>query len=964
MLASLALIVLRMEQEEPAGAASQMQLLTESCSGTYSWIRWVHIHLLVTLVFSAQAVLSGKIVKFLPGYDGELPFKLETGYISVDASELFYYFVESEGNPQEDPLFLWLTGGPGCSSFSGLIYESGPMEFDFQNYTGGLPKLKNYPYRWTKAASMLYLDSPVGAGFSYARNPEGWHSSDTKSAEQSYQFLGKWMIEHPQFLSVQLFIGGDSYSGIPVPLITKKIIDGNKEKDKPYLNIKGYLVGSPWTDSSIDTNSKVEFAHRMALISDEIYENARRSCKENYVNVDPENAACLAALGDIQMCVKDVFDKDILKPNCDLFSPEIGEDLDRRSLEEGASEQKSLGQEYLVKESWLRKSTILHKSMLPRGFRLLYSSIWENDDSVQEALHVRKGTIRQWERCNDSLSYTEDVLSVVPVHIELSRSALEVLVERSDHDMSHAHRFNGLHFTPMFFGDHDMVVPYMGTLKWIKSLNLTLVDNWRPWFIDRQVAGWIHNEVFRSGISFDFCNREALIVLHMVQAAAAAAASQMQLLTESCSAQAVLSGMIVKFLPGYDGELPFKLETGYISVDNSELFYYFVESEGNPQEDPLFLWLTGGPGCTSFSGLIYEAEFVGGGSWRHPEVDWYHCGRVAQIIYGSRIAGVLVVILGSSAAHGGSWRRACLLSFGGFDPGLVHLCLGCWSAIWFLEGWGLLLLAWPMYPMGLAAASMIFLDSPVGTGFSYARNPEGWLSSDTKSAEHSYQFLRKWMIEHPQFLSVQLFIAGDSYAGIPIPLISKKIIDGNKDKDKDKLYLNIKGYLIGSPVTDSSIDTNSKVEFAHGMALISDEIYENARRSCKENYVNVDPENAACSAALGDIQMDFVLQHSSIWQNDDSVQEALHVRKGTIPHWKRCNNSILYTTDVVSVVSVHKELSRSALEVLVERYTMKYSDHGYRLTFAIVKGAGHPAPQFYRRERYYLFDRWVNYNPI
>ncbi|XP_058213705.1 serine carboxypeptidase-like 17 isoform X2 [Rhododendron vialii] len=100
--------------------------------------------------------------------------------------------------------------------------------------------------------------------------------------------------------------------------------------------------------------------------------------------------------------------------------------------------------------------------------------------------------------------------------------------------------------------------------------------------------------------------------------------------------------------------------------------------------------------------------------------------------------------------------------------------------------------------------------------------------------------MKQWMIEHPQFLSVQLFIAGDSYAGIPIPLITKKIIDG---------------YLIGSPVTDSSIDRNSKVEFAHGMALISDEIYENARRSCKENYVNVDPENAACSAALGDIQM-------------------------------------------------------------------------------------------------------------
>ena len=55
-------------------------------------------------------------------------------YISVDDSELFYYFIESEGNPQEDPLFLWLTGGPGCTAFSGLIYEVGifsPLLFSF-----------------------------------------------------------------------------------------------------------------------------------------------------------------------------------------------------------------------------------------------------------------------------------------------------------------------------------------------------------------------------------------------------------------------------------------------------------------------------------------------------------------------------------------------------------------------------------------------------------------------------------------------------------------------------------------------------------------------------------------------------------------------------------------------------------------------------------------------------------------
>ncbi|XP_057501877.1 serine carboxypeptidase-like 18 [Actinidia eriantha] len=444
-----------MEPVEAEAASAQKQRLKESCICSFNWIRWVHTQLLLILVLSTQAVLGGQIVKYLPGFDGELPFKLETGYISVGDSELFYYFIESEGNPQEDPLFLWLTGGPGCTAFSGLIYEVGPMEYDIENYSGGLPKLRYYPYARTKTASMIFLDAPVGTGFSYSRTKEGWSTSDTKSSEQSYQFLRKWLVEHPQFLSVQLYIGGDSYAGLTVPLITKKIIDGNDHKAEPYMNIKGYLAGSPLTDRLDDENSKIEYANRMALISDEIYENAKRSCHENYVNVDPANTACLEVLGDVQKCLKDLSDKDFLKPKCDLSSSDHELYPDRRSLEEDATG-------FLLEPSMNRKPYCTN-------YKLTHNNIWANDDSVQEALHVRKGTVPKWERCNNSLSYTEDVSNVVPVHKELSRSALEVLVES---------------------GDHDISVPYVGTLKWIKSLNLTLVDKWRPWFVDDQVAGY------------------------------------------------------------------------------------------------------------------------------------------------------------------------------------------------------------------------------------------------------------------------------------------------------------------------------------------------------------------------------------------------------------------------------------------------------------------------------------------
>lgn len=40
-------------------------------------------------------------------------------------------------------------------------------------------------------------------------------------------------------------------------------------------------------------------------------------------------------------------------------------------------------------------------------------------------------------------------------------------------------------------GDHDMLVSFLSTQAWIRSMNYSIIDDWRPWMTNNQVAGYI-----------------------------------------------------------------------------------------------------------------------------------------------------------------------------------------------------------------------------------------------------------------------------------------------------------------------------------------------------------------------------------------------------------------------------------------------------------------------------------------
>ncbi|CAI9757521.1 unnamed protein product [Fraxinus pennsylvanica] len=229
------------------------------------WIGLYGAFLLLLLLFNIGA--SQAIIKTLPGYSGTLPFKLETGYIDVGENngvQLFYYFIESENSPKKDPLLLWISGGPGCSGLFGIVYDIGPYTFDIENFDGSLPSILLNPYSWTKVANIIFIDAPIGTGFSYANTSQGYSSSDIKSTKDIYTFLRKWLLNHPTFIKNRLYVAGESYGGKLTPMVSVEILRGNEARLQPQMSFQGYIIGNGLTDPNIDFNARIPYAHRWA----------------------------------------------------------------------------------------------------------------------------------------------------------------------------------------------------------------------------------------------------------------------------------------------------------------------------------------------------------------------------------------------------------------------------------------------------------------------------------------------------------------------------------------------------------------------------------------------------------------------------------------------------------------------------------------------------------------------------
>jgi serine carboxypeptidase-like clade I len=275
----------------------------------------------VAVVASVHAAISGDLITNLPGYSGNTPSPQYSGMMSVNQNNgrsLHYWFVTSENSPSTDPLVVWFNGGPGCSSLDGFFYEHGPLHFanDTVN-SDGVPQLVDNPFRWNLFANVLFVEAPAGVGFSYSQNINDYNTNDNITADDNYRFILNFLQAYPEYQNNTLYISGESYAGIYVPMLAERVMLGNTNlPPNQRINFGGIMVGNGCTGNSVGSCSPqgtrilVEFLYGHGLFSMDLMSQIKANCPD----LSNPNTVCSALLSQMSDQVSDVNIYDIYGP--------------------------------------------------------------------------------------------------------------------------------------------------------------------------------------------------------------------------------------------------------------------------------------------------------------------------------------------------------------------------------------------------------------------------------------------------------------------------------------------------------------------------------------------------------------------------------------------------------------------------------------------------------------------------
>ncbi|KAJ7629038.1 serine carboxypeptidase, partial [Roridomyces roridus] len=263
-----------------------------------------------------------------------------SGYGDITSTEsIFFWYFAARNNPDTAPLSLWFNGGPGSSSMIGLLQENGPCRI-----TNDSKSVTLNPYSWNTDANVLFIDQPVGVGFSHGTETVG---TSVEAAQDVWTFL-QIFLKDSRFSNLaarDLAIWTESYGGHYGPTFAAYFLQQNAAIKAGTvsgitLNLKTLGIGDGLTDPISQYPGYITYAGSNpyhSLVSASViskantsYNTASTGCKARIqaCNAGGSNSVCSAAQSNCNNNILsplvgsfDVYY--VLSPSDDPYPPDI-----------------------------------------------------------------------------------------------------------------------------------------------------------------------------------------------------------------------------------------------------------------------------------------------------------------------------------------------------------------------------------------------------------------------------------------------------------------------------------------------------------------------------------------------------------------------------------------------------------------------------------------------------------------
>ncbi|KAH9498900.1 Retinoid-inducible serine carboxypeptidase [Bulinus truncatus] len=181
------------------------------------------------------------------------------GYVQVrPKAHLFYwlYFTTHQSGYRNRPLILWLQGGPGGSGTGfGNFGELGPLDVN----------LKPRNTTWLQTSSLLFIDSPVGTGYSYAEDDSAFTTNVSEISSDLLTLMKNFMKAYPDFQSIPFYIFSESYGG-KMTADFSAVLYNEIQKGGILMDFKGFAMGDSWISPVDSTNSWGPFLYATSIV--------------------------------------------------------------------------------------------------------------------------------------------------------------------------------------------------------------------------------------------------------------------------------------------------------------------------------------------------------------------------------------------------------------------------------------------------------------------------------------------------------------------------------------------------------------------------------------------------------------------------------------------------------------------------------------------------------------------------